>query len=85
MHFVDETSVFYPSPAVTVYTRVEASFEPNKNNVTEIDQIVCDRCSVAQIYQLERCLFFKNNIIFHSFEAGSCVSTSEVTNTMVKI
>ena len=42
-----------------------------------------DLCSVNQIIQFGT-FFFKNNIIFHSFEVGNCVSNSRVSNKFHK-
>ena len=35
-------------------------------NTTEIDKIVCARCSVIHFYEFERCIFSINSVnIFH--------------------
>ena len=39
-----------------------------------MQHILCHRWSVNQIIQFGVCLFFINNIIFHSFEAWNCNS-----------
>ena len=53
-----------PYPAVTVYTRVEVS---NKMPL-KLLKIAFDRCSVNQIIELRRCLFFILRYIFRHLQ-----------------
>ena len=61
-------SSFNPCPAIPVSV---SSMPKIKSNVTEINVIVSDRCSVDQTFQFGRCLYFsENEIFFSSFGGG---------------
>ena len=59
-----------PCAAKPVYVRFQANFGPSKLPHKFVTYLLVD----AQIIQFATCLFIINNIIFHSFAAGNCVS-----------
>ena len=65
-----------PCAARTVYIRFQANFRSLDRNIVKFDKNSFGKCLVNPTIQYWRCLCFINNTIFHSFEAGNCVSNS---------
>ena len=70
---MDDRREFNHCAAKTVYIRFQAHFRLNKIPLKFVINHVVD-AQLIKYFQFGRCLFFINIIIFHSFEAGNCVS-----------